>query len=104
MAYTKHIWTHEEVITRQNLNHMEQGIYDNSVAISQYVAAAVFQETLTAGNTTITITDDAIASATSIRLKTSNGIAPVSQLVSGSTYTATFVAQSSDLYVLVEVG
>lgn len=103
MAYVKHTWTHEEVITRQNLNHMEQGIYDNSVAISQFVAAAVFEATLVAGETTITITDDTIAVANSIRIKTSNGIAPTSQSVSGSTYTATFVAMDTDLYVLVEV-
>ena len=38
-----------------------------------------------------------------IDLFTSNGVAPVSQSVSGSTYTAVFEAQSADIEVGIEV-
>ena len=101
--YTKHTWVHEEIITRQNLNHMEQGIYDNAQAIAAYVAPAVLTQTLTAGNTSLTFTDASISEATSINLLTAGGIAPISQTVSGSTYTVTFEAQSADMDVRIEV-
>lgn len=63
----------------------------------------VFSDTLTAGNTTITFTDGKIAAANFISLYTSTGVAPLSQTISGSTYTAVFEVQSADMDVVIEV-
>lgn len=103
MAYSKHTWAHNETITAANLNHIEQGIYDNDQAIRHYVTPVFLTTTLTAGNTTVTFTNEKIVGADTIDLFTSNGVAPVSQSVSGSTYTAVFEAQSADIEVGIEV-
>ena len=63
----------------------------------------VFSDTLTAGNTTITFTDGKIAAANFISLYTSTGVAPLSQTISGSTYTAVFEVQSANMDVAIEV-
>lgn len=103
MAYTKHTWTHNETITKENLNHMEEGIYQNAEDISHFVAPNYFSATLSAGSTTVTFTDASIGEAEFIAIFTSNGVGPVSQSVSASTYTATFEAQSADMDVMIEV-
>lgn len=63
----------------------------------------ILTTTLTAGSTTVTFTDGKIASATLISIMTDTGIAPLTQTVSGSTYTATFEAQIADMEVGIEV-
>lgn len=99
MAYTKHTWFHNETITKENLNHMEEGIYQNSLAVPQTVLTA----TLTAGQTSVSITNAAIGNATKIKLLTDTGIAPLTQSVSTTTYTATFTAQNTDVGIAIEV-
>ena len=103
MAYTKHTWVHNETITAANLNHIEKGIFDNDKAIREAITPVVLTETLTAGETTLTFTDESIAVATSLHLRTSSGVAPTAQSISGSTFTAVFEVQASDLQVSVEV-
>jgi len=96
MAYNPHTWVHKETITASLLNHMEQGI-------AAAGASVILTTTLTAGTTTVTITDDSIANADVINVLTSTGIAPISQSVSVSTYTAVFEEQSADVEVGIEV-
>lgn len=103
MAYSKHTWVHNETITAANLNHIEQGIYENDQAIRHYVTPIFLTETLTAGETTVVFTSEDIIGADSITLYTDNGVAPTSQMVSGDTFTATFEAQAADMEVSIEV-
>ena len=103
MAYQKHTWVHNETITAANLNHIEEGIFNNDKAIREAIAPVVLTETLAAGDTTVTFTDESIATATSLHLRTSSGIAPIAQSISGSTFTAVFEVQEADLIVSVEV-
>lgn len=103
MAYTKHTWIHNETITAANLNHIEEGIYNNAEAIARSIAPTFLSDTLLAGETTLTFTDDAIGEADFISIFTETGVAPLSQSVSATTYTATFEAQSADMEVQIEV-
>lgn len=59
--------------------------------------------TLLAGETTVEMSSAMIANASRIELYTSTGIAPLSQSVSGSVYTAVFEEQETDIDVMIEV-
>ena len=95
MAYTPHTWVHNETITAALMNNIEDGI--------QECRHNLMTETLSAGSTSISFTDAKIGTATRISIKTSTGIAPLTQTVSGNTYTATFEAQSAAVLVGREV-
>jgi len=99
MAYTKNVWVHGETIVKEDLNHMEEGIYNNSLLVPQVVLTG----TLAAEETSISFTNDKISSATKIKLLTDTGIAPLTQSVSLTTYTATFTPQSTNVQVCIEV-
>jgi len=63
----------------------------------------ILEETLTAGNTSVSFTDTAIPNSL-IRVFSNNpDIIPVSRTLSGNTLTVTYEAQSNDLYVALEI-
>lgn len=68
------------------------------------IASTVFTETLTAGDTTITITDQAISADSMIDIYTNVfGIAPTNIAASAGTVTVTFNAQQNDISVKIVV-
>lgn len=77
--------------------------WSGTVFVEIAATPTILTSTLTAGSTSVTFTDGVIASATFINIMTSSGIAPTAQSVSGSTYTATFEAQSANIDVAIEV-
>ena len=68
------------------------------------VVSTVFTETLTAGDTTITVTDQAISADSMIDIYTNVfGIAPTNIVASAGTVTVTFNAQQNDISVKIVV-
>lgn len=88
-------------ITQDDINYWNSGGGGGGGGGSSDVRQ--IQDTLLAGDTTITLSSSIIPSASRIELYTSTGIAPISQSVSGNTYTAVFEEQDTDIDVMIEV-
>lgn len=81
--------------------------YQDANALMTKIAqkfGTVFTKTLTAGDTTITITDQAISANSMIDIYTNVfGIAPTNIVASAGTVTVTFNAQQNDISVKIVV-
>lgn len=103
MSYVKHNWFTGEVIEASYLNHIEQGIYELSIAPVPSTATYISQ-TLTAGQTTVTFSSPLLTGDKLIDVYTSvAGLGYESMTSSTGQVTVEYEAQSTNITVTLEI-